>query len=73
MEVRFNDFKSAKVITKSLRHPSHFLKNLMGKISCPSSKYRKIQEFSANIYKALYRTNVKREKKKRIKNELKEN
>ena len=60
--IQLNNFKSVKVITKSLRHPSHFLENLMGKIGCPSSKYRKIYEFS--VYK---------ETLKRIKNKLKEN
>ena len=40
--IQLYDFRSVKVMTKSLRHPSHFLKNLMEKISCPSSKYKKI-------------------------------
>ena len=46
--IQLNDFKSVKVITNSLRHPSHFLEKQMGKIGCPSSKHRKVWEFSAN-------------------------
>ena len=39
-------------------HPSQFLTNLIGKIGCSSSKYRKIQEFSAKM-QALHRKKIK--------------
>ena len=42
-------FQRQRKILANSGHPSHFLTNLIGKIGCSSSKYRKIQEFSAKM------------------------